>query len=92
MSQQNPFYNLFQTPYQTVPFDLIKNDHFLPAIKQGIIHARIEINAIKKCLDPPSFEKAFFESVYMRAYIDIITISAQGYLSLQTHPIANIQL
>ena len=56
MSQQNPFYNLFETPFQTVPFDLIKNDHFLPAIKQGIIHARIEINAIKKCLDPPSFE------------------------------------
>ena len=56
MSQQNPFYTLFETPFQTVPFNLIKNVHFLPAIKRGIIQARIEINAIKKCLDPPSFE------------------------------------
>ena len=56
MSQQNPFYSLFETPFQTVPFNLIKNDHFLPAIKRGIIQARIEINEIKKCLDPPSFE------------------------------------
>ena len=56
MSQQNPFYSLFETPFQTVPFNLIKNDHFLPAIKRGIIQTRIEINAIKKCLDPPSFE------------------------------------
>ena len=56
MSQQNPFYSLFETPFQTVPFNLIKNDHFLPAIKQGIIQSRIEINSIKKCLNPPSFE------------------------------------
>ena len=56
MSQQNPFYSLFETPFQTVPFNLIKNDHFLPAIKRGIIQTRMEINAIKKCLDPPSFK------------------------------------
>ena len=56
MSSQNPFYRLFETPFQIPPFNLIKNDHYLAAIKQGIIQARIEINEIKKCLDPPSFE------------------------------------
>ena len=56
MTQQNPFFSPFETPFQMPPFNLIKNDHFLPAIQQGIIQARIEINEITECLDPPSFE------------------------------------
>ena len=32
----NPFFKPYGTPFNVPPFDLIKNDHFLPAIRAGI--------------------------------------------------------
>ncbi|MDB4013047.1 M3 family metallopeptidase, partial [Cyclobacteriaceae bacterium] len=56
MTQSNPFFSPFETPFQMAPFNLIKNSHYLPAIEQGILEARIEISEITEHLDPPSFE------------------------------------
>ncbi len=56
MTQSNPFFSPFETPFQMAPFNLIKNSHYLPAIEQGILEARIEITEITEHLDPPSFE------------------------------------
>ncbi len=43
----NPLLESFQTPRDTAPFDQIKTEHFLPAIKQGIKVAQEEIEKIK---------------------------------------------
>ena len=56
MTQSNPFFSPFETPFQMVPFNLIKNSHYLPAIEQGILEARIEITEITEHLDLPTFE------------------------------------
>ena len=56
MTQSNPFFSPFETPFQMAPFNLIKNSHYLPAIEQGILEARIEITEITEHLDPPTFE------------------------------------
>ncbi|MDP5027866.1 MAG: M3 family metallopeptidase [Flavobacterium sp.] len=42
----NPFFETYTTPYQVPPFDLIKNEHFKPAILEGIKKQEAEINAI----------------------------------------------
>ncbi|GAB2490824.1 M3 family metallopeptidase [Algoriphagus taiwanensis] len=43
----NPLLADFATPFDTPPFHLIKNEHFLEAIKESIIQAKKEIEQIK---------------------------------------------
>ena len=52
----NPFFETYTTPYEVPPFDLIKNEHFKPAILEGIRKQEAEINAIVSNTDKPSFE------------------------------------
>lgn len=42
----NPFFGNYATPYQVPPFDLIKNEHFKPAILEGIKEQEEEIKKI----------------------------------------------
>ena len=42
----NPFLAPFETPFQTIPFKIIKNEHFIPALKQLIEKSRNEIENI----------------------------------------------
>ena len=43
----NPLLENFNTPFETPPFDLIKTEHFLPAIEEAIKEAKAEIDSIK---------------------------------------------
>ena len=45
-AQDNPLLTTPTTPYQSPPFDLIGNEHFLPAIEEGIRRHQAEIDAI----------------------------------------------
>lgn len=52
----NPFFETYTTPYQVPPFDLIKNEHFKPAILEGIKKQEAEINAIVSNKQKPTFD------------------------------------
>lgn len=52
----NPFFETYTTPYQVPPFHLIKNEHFKPAILEGIKKQEAEINAIVSNKQKPTFE------------------------------------
>jgi peptidyl-dipeptidase Dcp len=52
----NPFFDTYSTPYQVPPFHLIKNEHFKPAILEGIKKQEAEINAIVSNKEKPTFE------------------------------------
>ncbi|RLA67890.1 MAG: M3 family peptidase [Epsilonproteobacteria bacterium] len=51
----NPLLDKFDTKFETVPFDKIKNEHFLPAIKEAIKKAKEEIEKIKQNKADPDF-------------------------------------
>ncbi|MFD2201902.1 M3 family metallopeptidase [Shivajiella indica] len=51
----NPLLENFDTPFETAPFHLIKNEHYLPAIKEAIQLAKSEIENIKN-QSLPDFE------------------------------------
>lgn len=53
---ENPLLKEFTTPFGVPPFDQIKEEHFLPAIKTGIEIHKKEIEAIIKNPDAPTFE------------------------------------
>ncbi|HAH54414.1 MAG TPA: peptidase M3 [Flavobacterium sp.] len=52
----NPFFQAYDTPYNVPPFDKIKNEHFKPAILEGIKRHEEEINAIANASAAPTFE------------------------------------
>lgn len=55
-SPDNPFFKPYGTPFNVPPFHLIKNEHFLPAIEEGIKREQAEIDAVINDPKPPTFE------------------------------------
>ena len=53
--KDNPFLSAYRTPLKTPPFGEIRNEHFLPAIKEGIRRAQAEVDAIVNNPAPPDF-------------------------------------
>ena len=51
----NPFLREWDTPYGVPPFAEIRNSHYLPAIKKGILELRAEVKAIAENPEPPTF-------------------------------------
>ncbi|PCI57165.1 MAG: peptidase M3 [Alphaproteobacteria bacterium] len=52
----NPLLQKSTLPNQAPHFDLVKTEHYLPAIEEGIEQARANIDAIKNSDDAPTFE------------------------------------
>lgn len=54
--QNNPFFKIWKTPFQTPPFNEIKNEHFLPAIEEGIKREKAEVEVIINNKEKPTFK------------------------------------
>lgn len=54
-STQNPFFEAYNTPHGTVPFDQIKTEHYMPAVQEGIRRQNEEIEAIINNPEAPTF-------------------------------------
>jgi peptidyl-dipeptidase Dcp len=55
LDETNPFFSPYKTPLNTPPFNLVKNEHFVPAIKEGIRRQQAEVDAILNNDSAPSF-------------------------------------
>jgi len=53
---ENPFFKEWNTPFGVPPFDEIKVEHYVPAIKEGIKQQEAEIDAIVNNPEEPTFE------------------------------------
>ncbi len=53
---ENPLLAKWNTPFETPPFDEIKEDHYLPAFTEAMILHNAEVNAIASNTDSPTFE------------------------------------
>lgn len=52
----NPFFETYKNKYGAPPFDKIKNEHYMPAFKEGIKQHQAEIDAIAESKDAPTFD------------------------------------
>ncbi len=55
-STVNPLLDKFSTQFEVPPFDLIKNEHFIPAVEEAIKMHMAEIDAIIENSDEPDFQ------------------------------------
>jgi peptidyl-dipeptidase Dcp len=54
--EENPFFSAYNTPFETPPFDRIKEAHYLPAFQEGIKQQQTEVEAIANNSETPTFE------------------------------------
>jgi len=54
----NPFLGEYNTPFGVPPFDLIENEHFIPAFKEGIKQQEAEIDVIVNNSESPNFSNS----------------------------------
>lgn len=52
----NPFFEAYKNKYGAPPFDKIKNEHYMPAFKEGIKQHQTEIDAIANNAEAPTFD------------------------------------
>lgn len=52
----NPLLAPFNTPHDTIPFERIQKDHYLPALEEAIAEALTEVKVIEENKDKPTFE------------------------------------
>jgi peptidyl-dipeptidase Dcp len=57
----NPFFQVYDTPFQIPPFNKIKNEHYMPAFEQGMQDHLAEIDVIVNNSDAPTFENTVEE-------------------------------
>jgi len=56
LTNHNPFFKEWDTPYGVPPFAEIKYEHYIPAFEEGIKRQKEEIDAIVNNSDVPTFE------------------------------------
>jgi len=51
----NPFFTDWKTPFGVPPFEAIREEHFLPALKEGLARQKREVAAITASQEAPTF-------------------------------------
>ncbi len=52
----NPFFSEWKTPFGVPPFAEIREEHFVPAIKEGMVRQKTEIVTLLAAKEAPTFE------------------------------------
>ena len=85
-AQDNPLLVTPETPFQTPPFNLIQNSHYLPAIEEGIRRHQAEIDAIINNPEAPTFENTIVAMDMAGQSLDNVTSVFYSLLGTVTTP------
>lgn len=80
----NPFLTAYHTPFETIPFHLIKTEHFEPAIEEGMKVHNQEVDAIIHCPDEPTFHNTIVALEKSGSLLDCVSIVFGNLLSAET--------
>ncbi len=69
----NPLLKTFSTPYQSAPFNEIKEEHFLPAFQELIILSEKEIDDIVQNKEEPTFENVIEALAFSGEKLEIVS-------------------
>ncbi|MGA9211304.1 M3 family metallopeptidase, partial [Kaistella sp.] len=70
---QNPLLQTFTTKYQSVPFNDIKEEHFLPAFQELIKTSEKEITEIVENKEEPTFENVIEALAFSSEQLEIVS-------------------
>ena len=75
----NPLFVESTLPYHAPRFDLIRNEHYQPALEEGMRQQLAEIDAIAKQMQPPTFENTI---VAMERSGALLTRAAKAFFGV----------
>jgi Zn-dependent oligopeptidase len=81
----NPLLAKFTTKFQSVPFDKIKNEHFIPGLKEAIQIAKGQIEEIKQNPQKPNFENVILAFELSSEKVDSISSIFFNLYSAETN-------
>lgn len=67
---QNPFFEKYNTPHETIPFEKITLAHYEPAILEGIKLEQAEVDAIVNNPEAPSFDNTIVALENSGSFLD----------------------
>jgi len=82
---QNPFLEKYTTPHETTPFDKIKNEHFEPALQEGMKQQMAEIYAIINNPQAPTFKNTIVALEKSGALLTRVETVLSNLLSAETN-------
>jgi peptidyl-dipeptidase Dcp len=82
----NPLLQEWTTPFKVPPYNLIKPEHFLPAIKEGIAQSRKEIDTIANNPQPATFANTIEALENSGELLAKVQGAFGGLLSAETNP------
>jgi peptidyl-dipeptidase Dcp len=82
----NPLLENWNTPFQTVPFDKIKNEHFVPALQYAIQEGKKEIESIANNPDAPTFENTIVALDNSAMLVGRVSVIMANLNSAETNP------
>ena len=85
INAQNPFFEKYNTPHQTVPFDKIKNEHYEPAMLEGIKLHEAEIEAIINNPEATTFANTIVAYEKSGKFLDRVTTVFGNLRSAETN-------
>lgn len=72
-TSDNPFFSEYMTPFGVPPFDLVSNDHFIPAFEEGMRQQEDAIDRIVNNPDAPTFANTIEELEYSGAMLSRVS-------------------
>jgi peptidyl-dipeptidase Dcp len=85
VSAENPFFKPYKTPHQTIPFNEIKLEHFMPALEEGMKQQNNEIQEIINNKKSPTFENTIIALEKSGDLLDKVTGAFYNLLSAETN-------
>ena len=82
----NPFLEKFNTPFETIPFDKIKNEHFKPAIEVAMQAGKAEVKAITNQVDAPTFANTIEALERAGSQVNVVAGALSNLNSAETNP------
>jgi len=83
--ESNPFFAEWTTPFGVPPYGQIKEEHFLPAFKEGITRQRVEVEAIADVAAPPTFANTIETLDRAGEFLDRVTGVFGSLISAETN-------
>jgi peptidyl-dipeptidase Dcp len=80
----NPLLSRYKTPHQTIPFDVIKTEHYLPAFKAAMEEHLKEIDKIVSSQHRPDFKNTIVALEHAGGLLDKVGAPFYNLLSSET--------
>ena len=82
----SPFFQEWKTPFGVPPFAQIKEEHFLPAFKEGMARQKAEIQAICDAKDAPCFRNTVEALENSGAFLERVAVVFGALSGAETNP------